>query len=472
MSIFFVHILDAFLPLVFFITLFYLKEKLINLVSLVFSAFVFGYFAYFIALKYPYGLRNLYLFTNSMLAFLFIISPILLFRIPKFIKFIFLFLITFGFGVKYFYISNGYAIFDNALLDSLGIKNLGFILLGIVFFFVFYFCFKFSRKNIDKKAFLIPVGIIFIIINLSYFISEVLLILMRKNVIETDTNILSFVAKSLHYEKSFCYFYIAVFILFGILTLFKFIKNSKKTKILDIKFRKEKAYNNSIKTNFFSIILSSIIALTTLLYYDLHASRPLMIDEPTIIEPNENDEFSFDINELKDNKLHRYAYISDDGKTIRFFLINKYPDRLVPTAVFDSCMICGDKGYVKRGDELICVACNVRIFLPSVGKMGGCNPIPFNFKIENNKLIIPFSEIMLGANYFSEVRQKLVTDPVSKNKIINLKAKFNYVYGDKTYFFESEENKKEFLKNPEKYVKKLTKANFRIEGYKEVKNDF
>ena len=85
MSIFFVHILDAFLPLVFFITLFYLKEKLINLVSLVFSAFVFGYFAYFIALKYPYGLRNLYLFTNSMLAFLFIISPILLFKIPKFI---------------------------------------------------------------------------------------------------------------------------------------------------------------------------------------------------------------------------------------------------------------------------------------------------------------------------------------------------------------------------------------------------
>ena len=166
MSIFFVHILNAFLPLVFFITLFYLKEKLINLVSLVFSAFVFGYFAYFIALKYPYGLRNLYLFTNSMLAFLFIISPILLFRIPKFIKFIFLFLITFGFGVKYFYISNGYAIFDNALLDSLGIKNLGFILLGIVFFFVFYFCFKFSRKNINKKAFLIPVGIIFIIINL------------------------------------------------------------------------------------------------------------------------------------------------------------------------------------------------------------------------------------------------------------------------------------------------------------------
>ncbi|QKF64698.1 Fe-S-containing protein [Campylobacter corcagiensis] len=472
MSIFFVHIINAFLPLVFFITLFYLKDKFINLISLVVTSFVFGYFAYFIALKYPYGLRNLYLVTNLILAVLFILSPILLLKIPKFIKFIVVFLVSFGFSVKYFYVSNGYEIFDNTLLDTLGIKNFSFVFLGLIFFIVYYFCVKISAQIYNKKTFSFLVGLVFLIINLSYFISEILLILMRKGVVETSSTTLSFVAKSLHYEKMFCYFYIAVFILYGALTLLKLIKNNKKTNILDIKFRKNLAYNNKIKFNFFSIILSSIIALTTLLYYDLHASKPLAIDEPTIVEPSQNDEFVFDINELKDNKLHRYAYISDDGKTIRFFMINKYPDRLVPTAVFDSCMICGDKGYVKKGDELICVACNVRIFLPSVGKMGGCNPIPFNFRVEKDKLIIPLSEIMLGANYFSEVREKLVIDPVSKNKIINLKAKFNYVYGDKTYFFESEENKKEFIKDPSKYVKTLTKAHFRVEGYKEAKGDF
>ena len=204
-----------------------------------------------------------------------------------------------------------------------------------------------------------------------------------------------------------------------------------------------------------------------MLYYDLYASRPLQIDEPTLVEPNKNNEFVFDLEILKDNKLHRFAYLSDEGKVIRFFLLNRYKDKNSPVAVFDSCMICGDMGYVKKGDELICVACNVRIFLPSVGKQGGCNPIPFPYKITKDKLIIKFKDIMMGTNYFSEIREKKVLDPVSKKEIINLKAKFNYVYGDKTYFFESEENKNKFIQNPEIYVGKISSAFFRTQGYME-----
>ena len=137
----------------------------------------------------------------------------------------------------------------------------------------------------------------------------------------------------------------------------------------------------------------------------------------------------------------------------------------MPVAVFDSCMICGDKGYIKKGDELICISCNVRIFLPSVGKPGGCNPTPFNFLVENGTLKIPFKEITQGANYFSEIREKVVIDPVSKKELINLDAKFNYIFGDKTYFFQSEENKEEFIKNPEKYGAKLNSAYFRVQGH-------
>ncbi|WP_442884637.1 Fe-S-containing protein, partial [Campylobacter jejuni] len=106
----------------------------------------------------------------------------------------------------------------------------------------------------------------------------------------------------------------------------------------------------------------------------------------------------FDIALLRDNKLHRFAYISAEGKVIRFFLINKREDRDSPVAVFDACMICGDMGYIKKDGQLICISCNVRIFLPSVGKSGGCNPIPLKYEYDGKKITIDVKDVIAGSN--------------------------------------------------------------------------
>ncbi len=202
-----------------------------------------------------------------------------------------------------------------------------------------------------------------------------------------------------------------------------------------------------------------------LLYYDLHASRPPKISTPEVLEPV-NGEFRIAMERLRDNDLHRFAYVTDEGNKVRFFLLNRYPDRDAPVAVFDACMICGDMGYVKKGEELICIACNVRIFIPSVGKEGGCNPIPFPYEFDGKEVIIKLETILKGVHYFSEVVEKSVSDPVSGAKIINLKAPKTYIFGGKTYYFENGANYERFKENPEAFVGEATHAHWRAQGYK------
>ncbi len=76
-------------------------------------------------------------------------------------------------------------------------------------------------------------------------------------------------------------------------------------------------------------------------------------------------------------------------KQYAFFLINRLPDRLSLAAVFDACILCGDQGYVMEGDQVICVGCGVRMFIPSIGKPGGCNPVPIeNWQQTDTQVII------------------------------------------------------------------------------------
>ena len=62
-----------------------------------------------------------------------------------------------------------------------------------------------------------------------------------------------------------------------------------------------------------------LIALGFSLYFDLYASRPPQISEPLLVEPV-GDKFIFDVDMLKDNELHRFAYITDEGQADKIFL--------------------------------------------------------------------------------------------------------------------------------------------------------
>lgn len=83
-------------------------------------------------------------------------------------------------------------------------------------------------------------------------------------------------------------------------------------------------------------------------------------------------EARFDPAALADGHL-RFYEVPVDGRTVRFFALKVGEE--VRTCV-DACEICGDKGYYERGPELICRNCVAPIVRTSLGRSGGCNPIP------------------------------------------------------------------------------------------------
>ncbi len=115
---------------------------------------------------------------------------------------------------------------------------------------------------------------------------------------------------------------------------------------------------------------------------------------------------------------------------------------------------------------MICIACNVSIFIPSIGKPGGCNPIPFPYEKTETEIIIKQSELENGANYFSEQVEIMVKDPVTGKELSNIKAPFHYSYKGHEFSFESEESMKAFVDQPEKYTN-VNRRSVRVDGYRE-----
>jgi len=75
---------------------------------------------------------------------------------------------------------------------------------------------------------------------------------------------------------------------------------------------------------------------------------------------------------LADGRLHFYE-ATVAGVAVRFFAVRVGDD--VKTCV-DACEICGDKGYYENGSTLTCRNCSAPIVRSSLGRTGGCNPIP------------------------------------------------------------------------------------------------
>ncbi|MGP1580767.1 MAG: Fe-S-containing protein [Wolinella sp.] len=466
MPIYLVHVMQAFLGALLFVLL--LEYRLSPLKR------VFYFACGALAGILFFELLSLYLFEKSLklgfdLALLVLIPVGILLsvfgRFPVFGLFEKLFLVIFGLGsgVSYGIISQDFPLLEGELLDTLSLLSSGFVLLALLLLIMLVWGAKGLLRNRATSQ-RIALVILALLIMLT-LLGDVGITLMRLNVLPAHSLLLSLVAKILHY--TFLLPYISVGILFMLVFLrFAFApKLPNKSEVGSIPFRKLKALREALVRSCGLSAASLLVLLLLMLYYDLYASRAPQISTPTVLEPVDG-YFAIPMERLRDNELHRFAYITDEGNEIRFFLINRFPDKDSPVAVFDACMICGDMGYVKKDGELICIACNVRIFIPSVGKEGGCNPIPFPFEFDGKDVKITLDTILKGVHYFSKVVEKEVSDPVSGAKLINLKAPKSYLFGGKTYYFENEKNLETFKQDPERFVGEMTRAFYRAQGYK------
>jgi FTR1 family protein len=95
---------------------------------------------------------------------------------------------------------------------------------------------------------------------------------------------------------------------------------------------------------------------------------------------------------LDDGKLHFFE--AQAGQTpVRFFVV-KVNGRML--TCFDACEICGAKGYFEDGHNVICRNCASPIPRSTLGRPGGCNPIPLPHQTAaNGALEIAESDLRL-----------------------------------------------------------------------------
>jgi uncharacterized membrane protein len=102
--------------------------------------------------------------------------------------------------------------------------------------------------------------------------------------------------------------------------------------------------------------------------------------------------------QVSESRHYRYQ----EGKiSIRFFIVRD-KNGTVRTAL-DACEVCwkAGKGYTKEGEAMLCQNCKRKFPLDRIGiVVGGCNPHPFAFDLDNTVMTIRAEELLLGAKYF------------------------------------------------------------------------
>lgn len=92
---------------------------------------------------------------------------------------------------------------------------------------------------------------------------------------------------------------------------------------------------------------------------------------------------------VSDGNLHRFLYTTAD--TAVRFIVLRTGDRLA--TALDACDICGPLGYYQKGTAIFCKNCAAAIYGPTIGLLGGCNPVPVPSTVEGAELRIKVSDL-------------------------------------------------------------------------------
>ncbi|RDE96593.1 DUF2318 domain-containing protein [Aggregatibacter aphrophilus] len=358
------------------------------------------------------------------------------------------------------------AITETDVINTDFLLHISAIALGFIFCLVVAgWCYiLFVQSKTSKKTTALPLllSAIITLILIAPLLGDVLLILMKLQVIELTKVRLSFVAKSGNITTYLNYInaaILAVIVLIFALNIHRPRVRTANSEQQPIEKRKAIAAKRTSGKIIAYGITAILIMLATQFYWDRIASQPPQLSEAQRVTLDAENNVHIPIEQVKDGKLHRFLWVADDGKAVRFFIINRLPDKLSLAAVFDACILCGDQGYVMEGNQVVCVGCGVRMFTPSIGKPGGCNPVPIDdWKQTDTEVIINKKNLEEGLNYFSTIIEIEVVDPVNGKKLTNTKTEHKYSHEGKTYFFTDEKNLDLFRDNPEAYLNKADEA--------------
>ncbi len=94
--------------------------------------------------------------------------------------------------------------------------------------------------------------------------------------------------------------------------------------------------------------------------------------------------------DVGDGAMHLFSTDIGGGQMVRFMII-KRPDGW--GTALDACRICGAEGYRQDGQNVICRHCGSAIYVPTIGQVGGCNPIGVPSHVDGADLVLDISAL-------------------------------------------------------------------------------
>ena len=250
------------------------------------------------------------------------------------------------------------------------------VLLGL---FVYRLCARFSTR------FVTAITTLAIIIFTAQNAVNLLQILIVRRFISPQKWMMELVIFILAHVNLFTFIFMVLVLLLSILLYTK----SKTTSLVGsnpAQVRKLKASLRRDRRT--SLLLMAGIAITaytvTRARYIFEKGVELTPAEP--VTPNVDGLIVIPLDRVNDGNLHRYGYQATDGTLVRFIVIKKSENAY--GVGFDACDICGASGYYQRGNQVVCILCDVVMNIATIGFSGGCNPVPLKYEILNGNMII------------------------------------------------------------------------------------
>ncbi|SCC05782.1 Fe-S-containing protein [Gilliamella intestini] len=214
---------------------------------------------------------------------------------------------------------------------------------------------------------------------------NILQILIVRRFISSQPWMMELVIFILGHVNFFIFTFMAITLCLAIVLYIK----SKTTSLVgnnSAQIRKLKAQLRSDRRSALMIMAGTAITAYTVTRARYIFEKGVELTPAEPISPNADGLIVIPLDKVNDGNLHRYGYQAIDGTLVRFIVIKKSENAY--GVGFDACDICGASGYYQRGDQVVCILCDVVMNIATIGFSGGCNPVPLKYEIIDGNMVI------------------------------------------------------------------------------------
>lgn len=271
------------------------------------------------------------------------------------------------------------SIFNNDYLFKWVGYCFALLVAGLIAVFTFRLCRRLSNKFVQAT---ILIALLIFTIQNSINLIQILIV---RRFIKPQKWMMELVIFVLGHVNFFIFIFMAIVLLLAIALYIQ----SKTTSLVGsnpAQIRKLNAQLRSDRrTSLLLIAGAAITAYTvTRARYIFEKGVELTPAEP--VSPNADGLIVIPLDNVNDGNLHRYGYKATDGTLVRFIVIKKSENAY--GVGFDACDICGASGYYQRGNQVVCILCDVVMNIATIGFSGGCNPVPLKYEIIDGNMVI------------------------------------------------------------------------------------